>query len=189
MLALPPGYGSLLTDHRGLQMQTALKSELSFATGQRLRPVGQRLTDQAERARFLLGRHFLEEMHMLGGLHGLDPAMILIVETVAIGTMERSMPRAGQRSDARIGRPLPMSRRAIASATGLPRETVRRRVGRLVELGLLQEGAGGIACSASFRVDGQGQVLADLLSRHVAVTNQLLAEGLIEPEPLNGRDS
>jgi CRP-like cAMP-binding protein len=154
------------------------------ASIQRLRPAGQRLSDRADFARFLLGRHFLDEIHMLSDQHRLDPAMVLIAETVAIGTMERSVPRPGQCGDGQVARPRPMSRRAIALATGLPRETVRRRVGRLVELGLLQEGSGGIACSDRFLHDGQGQLLTDMLARHVCVTNQLIAEGLIEPEAL-----
>jgi hypothetical protein len=60
-------------------------------------------------------------------------------------------------------------------------------VGRLVELGLLQEDVGGIACSDRFLDDNRGQLLSDMLARHVSVTNQLIAEGLIEPEALLAR--
>jgi CRP-like cAMP-binding protein len=161
--------------------------DLSGPIAQRLRPASRRLSDRGDLARFLLGRHFLDEIHLLSGRHQLDPAMILIAETVAIGTMERSTPRPGQRANGEAGRPRPMSRRAIALATGLPRETVRRRVGRLVELGLLQEDVGGIACSDRFLDDNRGQLLSDMLARHVSVTNQLIAEGLIEPEALLAR--
>jgi DNA-binding IclR family transcriptional regulator len=62
----------------------------------------------------------------------------------------------------------------------LPRETVRRRLARLVELGLLKEEAGRIACSDQFIREGRAQTLADMLVRHVSLTNQLIAEGLIE---------
>jgi CRP-like cAMP-binding protein len=154
---------------------------ITMACHSRLKPAGHRLSDRADRARFLLGRHFLEEMHMLAGPQRLDPAMILIAETVAIGTMERSLFRQG-RADGAVGRPKPMSRRAIALATGLPRETVRRRLARLVELGLLREEAGGIACADSFIRHDRAQMLSDMLARHVALTNQLIAEGLIEAD-------
>jgi hypothetical protein len=147
-----------------------------------LKPAAPGLADRAERARFLLGRHFLEAMHMLAGPERLDPAMVLIVETVLIGTTERGMGRAGQRPGGGPARPRPMSRRAIALATGLPRETVRRRLVRLVELGLLTEEAGGIACADPVMGAGQAQMLADMLARHVALTNQLIADGLIEAE-------
>jgi hypothetical protein len=155
---------------------------VSVAYQARLKPAGHKLADRGDRARFLLGRHFLEEMHMLSGPLRLDPSMILIAETVAIGTMERSMPRNGQRMDGIATRPRPMSRRAIALATGLPRETVRRRLVRLVELGLLREEPGGIACSDSFIRGGRAEMLADMLARHVALTNLLVAEGLIEAD-------
>jgi hypothetical protein len=157
---------------------------ITVACHSRLKPAGHRLSDRSDRARFLLGRHFLEEMHMLAGPQRLDPAMILIAETVAIGTMERSLFRQGQRGDGAAGRPRPMSRRAIALATGLPRETVRRRLARLVELGLLREEGGGIACADSFIRDDRAQMLSDMLARHVALTNQLIAEGLIEADGL-----
>jgi hypothetical protein len=150
----------------------------------RMKPSAQRLVERGDYARFLLGRHFLEEIHMLSGPQQLDPAMILIAETVLIGSMERSMPRPGLRSDGQPPRPRPMSRRAIALATGLPRETVRRRLARLVELGLLKEEAGGIACADGFLRAGRADMLGEMLTRHVALTNQLIAEGLIEADGL-----
>lgn len=152
----------------------------SVAHPMRLKPVNHRLMERGDIARFLIGRHFLEEIHLLAGPQRLDPAMILIAETVAIGTMERSMPRPGERVDGQVPGLRPMSRRAIAVATGLPRETVRRRLARLVELGLLKEEAGRIACSDQFIREGRAQTLADMLVRHVSLTNQLIAEGLIE---------
>jgi CRP-like cAMP-binding protein len=162
-------------------------AEAGVALQSRLKPANQRLTERGDLARFLIGRHFLDEIHMLSGPNRLDPAMILIAETVAIGTMERSFPRNGHRLDGHRGdgsmpRPRPMSRRAIALATGLPRETVRRRLARLVELGLLQEEAGGIACAEGFIRSGREQMVSDMLARHVALTNQLIAEGLIESD-------
>jgi hypothetical protein len=152
------------------------------STQPRLRLATSRIPECADIARFHLGRHFLEEVHLLSDRHQLDPAMVLIAQTVAVGTIERGMPRPGTRPAA--GKPgvRPMSRRAIALATGLPRETVRRRLRRLVELGLLKETAGGISCADEFIADDREPGLADMLARHVALTNILIAEGLIEPE-------
>lgn len=162
-------------------------ADAGVAVQSRLKPASHRLTDRSDVARFLIGRHFLDEIHMLSGPTRLDPAMILIAETVAIGTMERSFPRNGQRldcqrTDGQAVRARPMSRRAIALATGLPRETVRRRLARLVELGLLKEEAGGITCSQDFIRGGREQMVSDMLARHVTLTNQLIAEGLIEAD-------
>ena len=157
---------------------------VSVACQARMKPSAQRLIERGDYARFLLGRHFLEEIHMLSGPQRLDPAMILIAETVLIGSMERGMPRPGLRSDGTPPKPRPMSRRAIALATGLPRETVRRRLARLVELGLLKEEGGGIACADGFLRDGRADMLGEMLSRHVVLTNQLIAEGLIEADGL-----
>lgn len=159
-------------------------AETGVALQSRLKPASHRLTERADLARFLIGRHFLDEIHMLSGPTRLDPAMILIAETVAIGTMERSFPRNGQRTEGLAARARPMSRRAIALATGLPRETVRRRLARLVELGLLREEAGGITCSEDFIRGGREQMVSDMLARHVTLTNQLIAEGLIEADGL-----
>lgn len=155
---------------------------VGIACQARMKPSAHRLMERGDYARFLLGRHFLEEIHMLAGPQRLDPAMILIAETVAVGSMERSMPRPGLRADGQAPRPRPMSRRAIALATGLPRETVRRRLARLVELGLLREEGGGIACADAFLHNGRSDMLGEMLTRHVALTNQLIAEGLIEAD-------
>jgi CRP-like cAMP-binding protein len=155
---------------------------LSVSTApQRLRLATARLPDCADVARFHLGRHFLEEVHLLSDRHQLDPAMVLIAQTVAVGTIERGMPRPGARQQGKPG-VRPMSRRAIALATGLPRETVRRRLRRLVDLGLLKESPGGISCADDFLSDDHEPGLADMLARHVALTNILIAEGLIEPD-------
>jgi hypothetical protein len=156
--------------------------DITPAPAPRLRLATGRLPECAEIARFHLGRHFLEEVHLLSDRHQLDPAMVLIAQTVAVGTIERGMPRPGSRQPVGKGGVRPMSRRAIALATGLPRETVRRRLRRLVDLGLLKETAGGISCADEFLSDDQEPGLADMLARHVALTNVLIAEGLIEPD-------
>lgn len=45
--------------------------------------------------------------------------------------------------DARLGAMRPCNAYSIAAATGLPRETVRRKIGRLVELGWIRKQSNG----------------------------------------------
>jgi hypothetical protein len=47
----------------------------------------------------------------------------------------------------------PVSRRAVAASTGLPRETVRRRIAQLVATDQLIEVAGGVRCHADLLAD------------------------------------
>lgn len=71
---------------------------------------------------------------------------------------------------------------SIAAATGLPRETVRRKVARLVEMGIvLRRGVGdyilvpGVAQSPPF-----AQMIADLFNDTVRFVNECLAEGVLD---------
>jgi hypothetical protein len=124
-----------------------------------------------------VGRHYLEEAHLLSDGLRLDPAMVLIAQTVRVATLERQQKRDG-------GVPVrPMSRRAISVATGLPRETIRRRVARLVELGVLAERGGGIVPAEAQADDPRAEQLMRHLAHHVALTNALLREGLVEMVP------
>jgi hypothetical protein len=120
---------------------------------------------------YACGRLFLEEAHCLSDGQRLDPASVLIATTVSIGSLERGMKNGGS--------PKPMSRRAIASATGLPRETVRRRVDRLVEMQLLRVVRGGILPGEA---QGGGEQLRRLAGSLVKATSLLLAEGVVTAE-------
>jgi CRP-like cAMP-binding protein len=125
---------------------------------------------------YACGRLFLEEAHCLSDGQRLDPASVLIATTVAIGAIERGMKNGGTMK--------PMSRRAIASATGLPRETVRRRVDRLVEGGLLRIVRGGVLPPA----EGAGsEPLYRLASSLVKAAGLLLAEGVVDAETCPAR--
>lgn len=125
---------------------------------------------------FQVSHHFLEEAHLLS--HGmlLEPVSVLIVETVRVGSIERSLrPAACNSGRARHA----MSRRAVAEATGLPRETVRRRVKRLVELGVLLDAPNGALSVAAADDVELGRNLQRHLANHVSMTNSLIDAGLI----------
>jgi hypothetical protein len=155
----------------------------------RLRFAAERLSEHGALALFQIERHFLEESHLLSGDQRLDPAMVLIAATVGVGTIERAMRDSATRRARAGGIPAasvrPMSRRAIAVATGLPRETVRRRVKRLVELGILAEDNRGVTCADSPGPDKMSRI-ARLLAHQAAIANIFLAEGLFELEPGHG---
>lgn len=125
---------------------------------------------------FRVSHHFLEEAHLLS--HGmlLEPVSVMIVETVRVGAIERSL-RPATCNSARARHV--MSRRAVAEATGLPRETVRRRVKRLVELGILLDEPNG-ALSVAMPDDADlGRNLHRHLANHISMTNSLIDAGLI----------
>lgn len=76
---------------------------------------------------------FLDQSYALSGGWQLDPASLLIAVTAYV----RHAEQCGRGASGM------MSRRAISEATGLARETVRRRVSRLMAAGLLEGSAGG----------------------------------------------
>lgn len=100
--------------------------------------------DDARLVVFELGNCFLLQHRMLTDMLGLKPVPALIVLTVAIATVQKYMRQSVPDPAYRASEPLPdslsggISRRAIARATGLPTETVRRCVEELVAAGWLE---------------------------------------------------
>ncbi len=124
-------------------------------------------------AAYHAGNHFVVETRHLADATGLDPVMLQILTTVTVGAVRR--PQLPAR---------PMSRRVIAQATGLPRETVRRRVSQLVEMGFLQDEDDGVV---PVDISHNGRMTAAIgliLQHHVRITNLLLAEGVFTLEPV-----
>lgn len=81
-------------------------------------------------------------------LADLETSVIYIAVACASGSGALRDPAVRERLDA--GEPMPaevrqpVSRRAIAESTGLPRETVRRKIAVLIEKGFLVETGGGV---------------------------------------------
>lgn len=77
---------------------------------------------------------------------------------------------------------VPISRNAIASATGLPRETVRRHVEKLIERGLLIEDPRGGVTPPPGMIDRLGLVgtLEPMLTEFARTAEQLVRLGVLE---------
>lgn len=135
-------------------------------------------TEQGEEETLLfqMSRQFLEVAHLLSHGMQMEPASVMIVETVRVGSMERANRLNGRSGGKRHA----MSRRAVAVATGLSRETVRRRVKRLVEEGVLREDVDGSLSVVAVDEEELRYSLKRYLSSHVTLTNQLIGAGLIE---------
>jgi|JI7StandDraft_1071085.scaffolds.fasta_scaffold460569_2 hypothetical protein len=99
---------------------------------------------------FLVANHFLATSATMRRAFGLGHEDVLIVLTVALGNVQRMlrMPDAEGLavSTALVeqDRIVPVSRRAVARATGIPRESVRRRTNALVLTGILLEWENGL---------------------------------------------
>ena len=95
-------------------------------------------------AAYALAENFLAAQRLACDNLGLDPAQFTIYATILSGNSQRAMRNA--ETFANEGTPplVPVSRRAIAAATGLARETVRRQVSYLVENGYAEAVEGGV---------------------------------------------
>ena len=114
-----------------------------------------------------------------------DRAMIL----VAVGaiTAERLLRSESSPAQASLGNPLPSSEIArcnvssIAAATGLNRETTRRKVDGLIELGLLTRIDGSITFAPGVIQEESTQDLVRRQLDHIVKTsNELLRDGVLD---------
>lgn len=116
----------------------------------KLEIVGSILDEEFRLASYLVVADMLETHRIWRSYLGLDNDDLLILLNIALGNVQRFMRNVTERGSflANVGIPqdaiVPISRRAIARATGLPRETVRRRVDRLIAAGLLVELPSGV---------------------------------------------
>jgi hypothetical protein len=114
-----------------------------------------------------------------------DRAMILVA--VAAITAERLLRGEPSASQATMTQALPASEIAkcnvssIAAATGLNRETTRRKVDSLIELGLLVRNAGSITFSPGIVQERSTLELVRRQLDHIVRTgNELLRDGVLE---------
>jgi hypothetical protein len=134
---------------------------------------------------------FLAMHRSLSEHEEMGPSVMLIYLTVCVGNIqklmrERSVP-AEYVATAVLPREwvVPMSRNAIAAATGLPRETVRRHVGHLIEQALLiEDPRGGVTIVPGAIQDrGYEPLLEKLLTEFARTSEALLRTGVIEVKP------
>ncbi len=118
----------------------------------------------------------------------MGPTEILIYLTVCVANVqklmrERSVPDHFS-ATAVLPREwvIPISRNAIASATGLPRETVRRQVEKMIERGLLVEDPRGGVTPPPGVIDilGLEPMLEPIVAEFTKTAEQLARLGVIE---------
>jgi hypothetical protein len=109
-----------------------------------------------------------------------DPVKRLILLTVMAATIQRfvqdrSVP-APERAVRRMTRDegMPMSRRAISHATGLPRETVRRHVEDMLRDGLLEARSTGVLANVLLLEQRSLTAIALLAEASAALTQKLV---------------
>lgn len=159
-----------------------------MASGDRVATVPGQVGAQWRTAMFALTNLFLALQRTLSGHENLSPAVILIYCTVSVGNIqklmrERVVPEE-YTATAILPREwvVPMSRSAIAAATGLPRETVRRHVANLIAGGMLVEDPrGGVTVPPGvIQKQGLEPLLETMLVEFTRTAEALLRAGVIE---------
>ncbi|TZG24922.1 helix-turn-helix domain-containing protein [Sphingomonas montanisoli] len=119
--------------------------------------------------------------------HGFDPSEYLVFSVVSCANMQRAF-RQLAHSDFHSddlaparGRDVPISRRRIAEATGLPRETVRRIVQKLILRGYLIESDGRQILVPQDIAEGD-QDPRDVMAPILRMVQTLMATGVIQLE-------
>jgi hypothetical protein len=116
-----------------------------MASNDRVATVPEHMADHWRLAMFALTNLFLSMHRSFTGHEGSSPTFVLIYATVSVGNIQKLMRQRviPEEFSATATLPrefvIPMSRSAIAAATGLPRETVRRHVAQMIENEMLVE--------------------------------------------------
>jgi hypothetical protein len=159
-----------------------------MAVSDRVATVPDRLLDQWRVAMFALTNLFLAMHRSFTGHEGSSPTVVLIYCTVSVGNIQklmrqRSVP-AEWTATATLPREMviPMSRSAIAAATGLPRETVRRHVAQMIESGMLVEDPrGGVTVTpGAIPARGLETLLDPLITEFARTAETLLRADVLE---------
>lgn len=146
-------------------------------------------------AMFALTELFLKHHRAMSGHGRLSPIELLIYITVSNGNVqklmrERAIPEE-LAAQAVLPREwvVPLSRNAIASATGLPRETVRRQVANMIVKGwFIEDPRGGVTLPVgAIASHDLGPLLESLLTEFARSTETLLRCGVIEVQRPSNR--
>jgi hypothetical protein len=153
--------------------------------------------EAARPASYAMVNSFLAQHWALSSTLQMRPAKLIVFLTIVTATVQRTMRQDALPDDLRGLATMPRdyinysTRRAIAEATGLPRENVRRIVDELMHEDLLITDARG-------RIANKGQILArpgvvaalkTLLEEQAKVTEVLLATGALVLSPGRSRES
>lgn len=128
---------------------------------------------------FALLNHCLAMHRVLAGHLQLQPLELLILLATTTGNVQRAL-RAGARKAALSAREslpadlvVPMSRRAIARITGIPKETVRRHVASMIGRGILLSTPKGVRAPNRLAERKALAAILELLELHAECSEQL----------------
>lgn len=147
----------------------------------------QGLGETARLAGYAIINSQLAMLAMLRDTFGLPPAKLLVFLTVATASVQRHVRRTdisqsvrgcGEMRDEDIGM---ISGRAVAEATGMPRETVRRMLVEMVEEGLLERRPQGrVSIKVGVGAPGMPAVLRKLVDEQIRVLERLRQLGVLQ---------
>jgi len=159
-----------------------------MAVSDRVATVPEQLFSHWRVAMFALTNLFLSMHRNFTGHEGSSPTVVLIYCTVSVGNIQKLMRQRSvpgeYTSIATLPRDLiiPMSRSAIAAATGLPRETVRRHVTQMIEANMLVEDPRGGVTVVPGAIQSRGlePLLEPLITEFARTAEVLLRADVIE---------
>jgi hypothetical protein len=159
-----------------------------MASNDRVATVPEHMVDHWRPAMFSLTNLFLSMHHSFTGHEGSSPTFVLIYATVSVGNIQKLMRQrvVPEEYNSTVTLPrelvIPMSRSAIAAATGLPRETVRRHVAQMIESDMLVEDPrGGVTVvPGAIQSRNLGPLLETLVTEFARTAEALLRTQVIE---------
>jgi hypothetical protein len=129
-------------------------------------------------------------MHLVISEHlELEPVELLILIATTTGNVQRAVSPDALPEVLRGSTPLPpelivpMSRRAIARVTGIPKETVRRHVDGMVRRGILLSMSRGVRARPGLADPTAITAILRVVELHAACTEQLINLGAITTHP------
>ena len=148
---------------------------------------GDALLREARIAAFAIITSLLRKQRLLTDHYGMRPTKMTVYLTIVLASAQRYVRRPTLGEEYRGVKPLPrtevgaISRRALAAATGLPRETVRRIVAELIADGDVTEvGRSGVTSRVGELVaPGSQQALAALAAKSAHLFEELARLGVI----------
>lgn len=138
---------------------------------------------------FALLNQFLMMHHVIAQHVRLQPTELMILIATTTGNVQRALRPDALPEALRGSKPVPtelvvpMSRRAIARVTGIPTETVRRHVDRMVKRGILVAMPRGVRAPSRLDEHWAAAATMQLIEAHVACTEKLSALQAIAPQP------
>jgi len=163
-----------LTD-RAARFRVSVSAE---ATQRELRMCGFTLLNQYLAMHRVIAEHL--ELH---------PVELLILIATTTGNVQRAVRPEALPEVLRGSTPLPpelivpMSRRAIARVTGIPKETVRRHVDSMVRRGILLSMSRGVRARPGLADRTAMTAILRVVELHAACTEQLLKLGALTTHP------